>query len=49
MRKCLKEIHHGLFDVLLVIVTTRSVVIAVNNLNSDVAFGETSAPFTCGN
>lgn len=41
-----EDIHHRLFDVLLVIVAARSVVIAVHDLNSDVALGETSAPFT---
>lgn len=40
--------YHWLFDVLLVIVATRSIVVAVNDLNSDVTFRETSAPFTCG-
>lgn len=43
-----KETYHGLFDVLLVVVATCSVVIAVNNLNSDVALRKTGAPFTCG-
>lgn len=38
--------HHRLFDVLLVVVAAGSVVIAVHDLNSDVALGETSAPFT---
>lgn len=39
--------YHGLFDILLIIIATRRVVITVNNLNSDVALGKTSAPFTC--
>lgn len=37
--------HHRLFDVLLIVVAAGSVVIAVHDLNSDVALGETSAPF----
>lgn len=43
-----KEIYHGLFDILLIIVATCSVVITVNDLNSDVTLGKTSAPFTYG-
>lgn len=37
--------HHRLLNVLLIVVAAGSVVIAVHNLNSDVALGETSAPF----
>lgn len=44
---CVADIYHGLFDVLLVIVAARSIVIAVNYLNSDVALGKTSTSFTC--
>lgn len=40
------DIHHRLFDILLVIVAAWCVVIAVHNLYPDVAFGEPSAPFT---
>ena len=42
-----KEIYHRLFDVLLVIIAPCCVVIAVNNLNSDVALRKSSASFTC--
>lgn len=41
-----KELYHRLFDVLLIIATW-CVVIAVNNLNSNVALWKTSASFTC--
>lgn len=39
--------YHGLLDILLVIVAARSIVIAVNYLNSDVALGKTGASFAC--
>lgn len=44
---CQNHIYHGLFDVLLVVVAARGVVIAVHYLNSDVALGKTSTSFTC--
>lgn len=42
-----KKTYHGLFDILLIIIATCSIVITVNDLNSDVTLGKTSAPFTC--
>lgn len=41
-----KEIYHRLFNILLIIIATCSVVITVNNLNPDVTLGKASAPFT---
>lgn len=41
------DIYHWLFDVLLVVVAARRIVIAVNYLNSDVALGKSSTSFTC--
>lgn len=43
-----KGVYHGLFDILLVVVATCSVVITMHNLNSDVTLGKTCALLTYG-